>query len=44
MSDGIIIGMLLGAVAGAILVQTCKPVREAIEKGKQKFKEKVAKM
>jgi len=44
MSDGVIIGMILGAVAGVILVQTCKPVRDAIEKGKQKLKEKVAKM
>ncbi len=44
MNDGVILGMILGAVAGAVLVQTCKPVRDAIEKGKQKFKEKVAKM
>ena len=44
MNDGVILGMLLGAVAGAIIVQTCKPVRDAIEKGKQKLKEKVAKM
>ena len=44
MNDGVILGMLLGAVAGAIIVQTCKPVRDAIEKGKQKLKEKVAQM
>ncbi len=44
MCDGILLGMVLGAVAGAILVQTCKPVKEAIEKGKQKIKDQVAKM
>lgn len=44
MCDGVLIGMMLGAVAGAILVQTCKPVRDAVEKGKQKFKDQVAKM
>lgn len=44
MKDGVILGMLIGAVAGAIVVQTCKPVQDIIEKGKQKFKEKVAKM
>jgi len=44
MCDGVLIGMMLGAVAGAILVQTCKPVRDAVEKGKQKLKDQVAKM
>lgn len=44
MCDGILFGMILGAVAGAVVVQTCKPAREAIEKGKQKLKEKVAKL
>ena len=44
MCDGILVGMVLGAVAGAILVQTCKPVKDAIEKGKQKIKDQVAKM
>lgn len=44
MCDGILVGMVLGALAGAVLVQTCKPVREAVEKGKQKIKEQVAKM
>ncbi len=44
MCDGILVGMMLGAVAGAIIVQTCKPARDAIEKGKEKLKEKVAKL
>lgn len=44
MCDGILVGMVLGALAGAVLVQTCKPVRDAVEKGKQKIKEQVAKM
>lgn len=42
MCDGILVGMLFGAVVGAVVVQTCKPARDAIEKGKQKLKEKVA--
>lgn len=44
MCDGILVGMVLGAVAGAILVQTCKPVRDALDKGKEKIKQQVAKM
>ena len=44
MCDGILVGMILGAAVGAVLVQTCKPVKDAIEKGKQKIKEQVAKM
>ncbi len=44
MCDGILVGMMIGAVAGAVIVQTCKPCRDAIEKGKQKLKEKVAKL
>ncbi len=44
MCDGILVGMILGAVAGAILVQTCKPVRDALDKGKEKIKQQVAKM
>ncbi len=44
MCDGILVGMIMGAVVGAVVVQTCKPARDAIEKGKQKFKEKVAKL
>ncbi len=44
MCDGVLIGMVLGAFAGAVLVQTCKPVREAVEKGKEKLKEHVAKL
>ena len=44
MCDGILVGMILGTVAGAILVQTCKPVRDALDKGKEKIKQQVAKM
>ncbi len=44
MCDGILVGMVLGACVGAVLVQTCKPAKDAIEKGKQKLKEKVAKL
>lgn len=39
MCDGILVGMVLGAALGAVLVQTCKPVRDAIEKGKEKVKQ-----
>lgn len=44
MKDSLILGMILGAMVGIVLVETCKPVQNAVEQGKEKVKQTVAKM
>ena len=36
--------LVLGAVAGMALLEFCKPVKQAVEKGKEKLKQKVAEL
>ncbi len=44
MKCNLILGLVLGAVAGMALLEFCKPVKQAVEKGKEKFKQKVAEL
>ena len=44
MKCDLLIGLALGAVAGMALVEFCKPVKDAVEQGKEKLKNKVQKL
>jgi len=44
MKDSLILGMLAGMAIGAVLAHTCKPVEQAIEKGKTELKKQVEKL
>jgi len=41
MRDGVLIGMAIGAVLGAVLVEGCRPAGEIVRSSKQCVKEKV---
>ncbi|MDD3831856.1 MAG: hypothetical protein PHW00_04295 [Clostridia bacterium] len=38
------IGMLVGVMAGSVLVQTCPPFKQAVQKGKDKVKQMIDKV
>ena len=44
MKCDLLIGLALGAVVGMALVEFCKPVKDAVEQGKEKLKNKVQKL
>ncbi len=44
LKDSLILGVLLGTCIGIIMMETCKPVQNAVEQGKQKVKQTIAKM
>ena len=39
-----ILGLVLGALAGMALVEFCKPVKDIVEQGKEKIKQTVQKI
>ena len=43
MRNGVIIGMAIGAILGAVLVEGNPPAAELVQKGKQAVKQKVNK-
>lgn len=40
----LLLGLMLGALAGMALVEFCKPVKDVVEQGKEKIKQTVQKM
>lgn len=41
MKCDLMLGLLLGALAGMALVEFCKPVKDVVEQGKEKIKQTV---
>ncbi len=44
MKCDLVIGLVIGAIAGMALLEFCRPVKQVVEKGKEKLKEKVSKI
>lgn len=44
MRDGILVGMSLGIIVGAVLVNTNKKAEKLVESGKEKLKEQINKL
>ena len=44
MKEGMIIGIMLGMIAGAIIVQSNKKAADLVEMGKEKLKEEINKI
>lgn len=44
MKEGLIIGLMLGLIAGAVIVQSNKKAEELVQKGKEKLKEEINKI
>ena len=44
MKEGLIIGLMLGLIAGAVIVQSNKKAEALVELGKEKLKEEVNKI
>ena len=44
MKCDLIIGLLLGALTGMAVLEFCEPVKDAVEKGKQKVKSRIEKL
>lgn len=44
MKCDLMLGLVLGALAGMALVEFCKPVKDVVEQGKEKIKQTVQKL
>lgn len=44
MKDSLILGMIFGTMIGVILMETCQPLQNAVQQGKQKLKQTIAKI
>ena len=44
MKCDLVIGLVIGAIAGMALLEFCRPVKQVVEKGEEKLKEKVSKI
>ena len=42
MKEGILFGMIVGMIAGAILVESYKPARDIVQDGQKKIKKAMA--
>ena len=40
----LLIGLVLGALTGMAVMEFCKPIKDAVDEGKEKVKSKIAKL